>query len=136
HFRQIDDFVDPTAGRMPRFMERMIDSGLDSLLDTVIDGCTKGFPQRAPSVRLGDMGRRGWNLPAGDLDTPVAVPRPRLRAQTSPGCRSFCGAPERASAPTARPLWPRSSFIGSWPRAPGASLSRHHSRLAWPNSSA
>ena len=58
---------------MPRFMERIIDSGLDSLLDTVVDGCTKGFPQRAPPLRLGDVGSQGWNLPAGDLDTPVAV---------------------------------------------------------------
>ena len=54
-------------------MERIIDSGLDSLLDTVVDGCTKGFPQRAPPLRLGDVGSQGWNLPAGDLDTPVAV---------------------------------------------------------------
>src|SRR5262249_39695262 len=73
HFGQVDDFVAPTAGRMPQLMERMIDSGLDSLLDTVVDGCTKGFPQRAPPLRLGDVGSQGWNLPAGDLDTPVAV---------------------------------------------------------------
>jgi D-serine dehydratase len=47
--------------------------GLQSLLDTVLDGRTKGIPQGATPLRLGDVGRRGWNLLAGDLDTPVAL---------------------------------------------------------------
>jgi D-serine dehydratase len=50
-----------------------MDSGLDSLLDSVIDGCTKGFPQAAAPIRLREVGTQGWNLLAGDLDTPVAL---------------------------------------------------------------
>ncbi len=48
-------------------------SPLTDLLDTVLDAHTKGFPQAAPPLRLGDVGSRGWSLLAGDLDTPVAV---------------------------------------------------------------
>ncbi len=46
---------------------------LQPLLDAVLDGRTKGYPQSAPPLRLGDVGKQGWTLLAGDLDTPVAL---------------------------------------------------------------
>lgn len=121
---------------MPQFVERMIDSGLDGLLDTVVDGCTKGFPQRAPPLRLGDVGSQGWNLPAGDLDTPVAVLKASALDANIAWMSEFLRRAGASLCPHGRPRWPRSSFIGSWPRVPGASPSQHHSRLAWPTSTA
>ena len=46
---------------------------LGPILDSVLDGRTKGFPQRSPPLPLGEVGRQGWRLCAGDLDTPVAL---------------------------------------------------------------
>lgn len=51
---------------------------LQPLLDTILDDRLKGFPLGQRPLRLGDVGRQGWNLLKGDLDTPVAV----LKAQT------------------------------------------------------
>ena len=48
---------------------------LQPLLDLVLDGRTKGFPQDQSPVRLGDVGRKGWNLLRGELDLPAAVLR-------------------------------------------------------------
>ncbi len=48
---------------------------LQTLLDAFVDGSTKGFPQSAPPVRLRDVGRQGWSLLEGHLDTPVALLR-------------------------------------------------------------
>lgn len=50
-------------------------SALAPLLATVIDGKTKGYPHCRPPLPLGDIGRQGWSLLAGDLDTPVALLR-------------------------------------------------------------
>jgi D-serine dehydratase len=49
--------------------------GLKQILDSILDGRTKGFPQGQPPLRLSDVGRQGWRLCAGDLDTPVALLR-------------------------------------------------------------
>lgn len=46
---------------------------LRPILDTVLDGGTKGFPSGRPPLRLGEVGRQGWKLLEGDLDTPVAL---------------------------------------------------------------
>ncbi len=46
---------------------------LQPILDTLLDGRTKGFPQGQPPLRLGNVGRQGWQVSAGDLDTPVAL---------------------------------------------------------------
>ena len=48
---------------------------LQPILDLVLDGRTKGFPLDAPALRLGDVGRQGWNLLRGDLEFPVAILR-------------------------------------------------------------
>jgi D-serine dehydratase len=48
---------------------------LAPLLATVVDGKTKGYPHGRPPLPLGDVGRQGWSLLAGDLDTPVALLR-------------------------------------------------------------
>ena len=40
---------------------------LDRLTDTQLDACVKGVPMAAAPLRLGDVGKRGWNLLKGDL---------------------------------------------------------------------
>jgi D-serine dehydratase len=46
---------------------------LDNLLRSELDVRVKGVPPAAAPVRLGEIGRRGWNLLNGDLPLPVAV---------------------------------------------------------------
>ena len=48
---------------------------LQSILDLTLDGRTKGFPQSAAPVRLGDISAQGWNVLEGQLDTPLALLR-------------------------------------------------------------
>ena len=56
---------------------------LQSILDLLLDGRTKGFPLDAPAVRLGEVGKQGWNLLHGDLDFPVAILRQSVLEQNS-----------------------------------------------------
>jgi D-serine dehydratase len=48
-------------------------SALRPILEVMLDGRTKGYPPGRPPVRLGEVGRQGWRLLAGDLGTPVAL---------------------------------------------------------------
>jgi len=44
-----------------------------SIEASTLDPGFKGFPHRAPSCAVGDIGRRRWNVMRGDLPFPVAV---------------------------------------------------------------
>jgi D-serine dehydratase len=46
---------------------------IQALADLVFDTCTKGLPFGTNGLRLGDVGRQGWSLLAGDLPLPLAV---------------------------------------------------------------
>jgi D-serine dehydratase len=48
---------------------------LDSVLDLELDAKTKGIPLASGSVRLGDVGKQGWNVLRGDLMFPVLALR-------------------------------------------------------------
>jgi D-serine dehydratase len=48
---------------------------LQSILDLTLDARTKGIPLAADSVRLGDVGQRGWNVLRQDLLLPVLTLR-------------------------------------------------------------
>ncbi len=46
---------------------------LDDLLSTTIESTTKGWPAAAGSLRLSEIGKRGWSLREQDLALPVMV---------------------------------------------------------------
>jgi len=48
-------------------------AALRPILESLVDGRTKGYPVGRPPLRLGEVGRQGWRLLAGELDTPVAL---------------------------------------------------------------
>jgi D-serine dehydratase len=48
---------------------------LQEILDLPLDVRTKGIPMARGTVRLGDVGRQGWNILRGDLMLPVLALR-------------------------------------------------------------
>jgi len=46
---------------------------IDAIDDILLDGLVKGFPGGHAPVRVGDVGKQGWNLFREDLPLPVAV---------------------------------------------------------------
>lgn len=48
---------------------------IDAIDDLALDGATKGVPFAAGTIRLGDIGARGWNLIRGDLALPAMTLR-------------------------------------------------------------
>jgi D-serine dehydratase len=48
---------------------------LSELEDQVVDPLTKGLPFGAPELRLKEIGAQGWNMLAGDLPLPAAIPK-------------------------------------------------------------
>ena len=54
-------------------MDRTTSSALAELDAGLIDDTFKGFPVAAAPAKLGEIGKRGWNLLKGDLPFPVAV---------------------------------------------------------------
>jgi D-serine dehydratase len=56
-------------------MDRNSSPALTALDASLIDDSFKGYPPMGEPVRLGDIGKRGWNLLRGDLPFPVAVLR-------------------------------------------------------------
>jgi len=87
--------------------------------DEVMDACTKGVPGSGGALRLGDIGRQGWNLLAGDLPLPVAVIRADVMAANSRWMAAFLAATGAVIAPhgktTMSPqLFRRQIADGAW----------------------
>jgi D-serine dehydratase len=72
---------------------------LDSLLQTTLDRCVKGLPPAAAGLRLGDVGKRGWNLLKGDLPLPVAVIKRAALDHNSRWMRRFLELTDAKIAP-------------------------------------
>jgi len=72
---------------------------LDALLHSDLDDCVKGLPPAGAPVRLGDIGRRGWNLLKGDLPLPVAVIKRSAVDHNSRWMRRFLEMTEARIAP-------------------------------------
>lgn len=64
-----------------------------------LDALTKGIPASAGSLRLGDVGRQGWNLFRGDLPLPAAVMRADVLAANNAWMSSFLSANGLVIAP-------------------------------------
>jgi D-serine dehydratase len=62
---------------------------LDELLRIPVDGMTKGWPARAGTLPLGEVGRQGWSLLRQDLPLPAAVIRRSALEHNSRWMRSF-----------------------------------------------
>jgi len=60
-----------------------------ALADLVLDPCTKGLPFGEAPLRLGDVGRQGWSVLAGDLPLPLAVIRRDVLAANSAWMSAF-----------------------------------------------
>jgi len=62
---------------------------LGPILAETLDGRMKGFPQGAPPLTLAEVGRQGWRLLAGDLDTPVTLLRSSALEANAAWMREF-----------------------------------------------
>jgi D-serine dehydratase len=69
-------------------LPRLSLGGID---DQHIDGTTKGLPPGA-SLRLGDVGRQGWNVLTGDMPMPLAVIRESVLKANSAWMAAFTAA--------------------------------------------
>jgi len=72
---------------------------LDGLLQTALDRSVKGLPPAAAGLRLGDVGKRGWNLLKGDLPLPVAVVKRAAVDHNSRWMRRFLELTDARIAP-------------------------------------
>ena len=72
---------------------------LDRLADTALDACVKGVPMAAAPLRLGDVGKRGWNLLKGDLPLPAAVIKRTALDHNSAWMRRFLDLTDAKIAP-------------------------------------
>lgn len=63
-----------------------------------LDGTIKGVPPGA-SLRLGEIGRQGWNVLAGDMPMPLAVIRESVLAANSAWMAAFTAANDLLIAP-------------------------------------
>lgn len=92
---------------------------LSTLEELPLDALAKGIPAAAGRVALGDVGRQGWNLLAGDLPLPVAVLREAALAHNEDWMRRFLAATGAVIAPhgktTMSPqLFHRQLEAGAW----------------------
>jgi D-serine dehydratase len=72
---------------------------LASLRDAPLDPLTKGLPFDAPPLTVGDVGKQGWNVLAGDLPLPLAVIREDVLRANSAWMRDFTAANDLVIAP-------------------------------------
>src|SRR5262249_56301935 len=73
---------------------------LDRLAETQLDACIKGVPMAAAApLRLGDVGKRGWNLLKGDLPLPAAVIKRTALDHNSAWIRRFLDLTDAKIAP-------------------------------------
>jgi D-serine dehydratase len=92
---------------------------LDRLLQIELDSCVKGVPPGAGALRLGEVGRRGWNLLQGDLPLPVAVLKRAALDHNSGWMRRFLELTDARIAPhgkttMAPQLFARQLADGAW----------------------
>ncbi|WP_274627376.1 alanine racemase [Arvimicrobium flavum] len=64
-----------------------------------LDPLSKSLPFGLPPMRLGDVGRQGWNLLAGDIPLPTAVIRQDVLLANSAWMRDFTAANDLLIAP-------------------------------------
>lgn len=95
------------------------EAALAALEALPLDALTKGLPAEAGRVALGEVGRQGWNLLAGDLALPVAVLRESALERNEAWMRGFLAATGAVIAPhgktTMSPqLFRRQLAAGAW----------------------
>lgn len=71
----------------------------EDLAKTTIGPLAKGFPPGTAPLALGDIGRQGWSVLAGDLTMPVAVLRQSALSRNRATMRRFLAANRLAIAP-------------------------------------
>lgn len=71
----------------------------EALAATQLEPGAKGLPPQAAPIALGDVGRQGWNLLAGDLTMPAAVLKQSAMRANSQFMRAFLDAHAVALAP-------------------------------------
>jgi len=81
-----------TASRLPRLQ-------LAGIEDQRLDGLSKGLPPATSGLRLGNIGRQGWNLLAGDMPLPLAVIRESVLKRNSAWMSAFTEANGLVIAP-------------------------------------
>ncbi len=90
------------AGRASSDIHRRPDAtmslNLQSIDDLILDEATKGIPPSSV-LRLGDVGRQGWNLLRGDLPLPAAVILESALDHNSRWMQSFLAERQAVIAP-------------------------------------
>jgi D-serine dehydratase len=86
---------------------------------STLDSNLKGYPHRAASCTVGDIGRRGWNVMRGDLPFPVAVLKESALAHNLAWMADFTRATGVLLAPhgkttMAPQLFARQVEAGAW----------------------
>ena len=72
---------------------------LDPLLNSELDVCIKGVPATAAPLRLGDVGKLGWNVLKGDVPLPAAVIKRAALDHNSGWMRRFLEMTDAKIAP-------------------------------------
>ncbi|MBN9310217.1 MAG: amino acid aldolase, partial [Devosia sp.] len=72
---------------------------LASLADQPLDPLTKGLPFDAEPLKVGEVGKQGWSVLAGDLPLPLAVIREDVLRANSAWMRDFTAANDLVIAP-------------------------------------
>ena len=75
---------------------------IDAIEDLALDGATKGVPFAAGTVRLGDVGAKGWNVVKGGLALPVMTLRDSAVANNLALMREIAGSHGISLAPHAK----------------------------------
>src|SRR6185369_7526295 len=65
-----------SCGKLLRLLEEDLRmDAIDAIDDLALDGATKGVPFAEGTIRLGDIGTKGWNVIRGDLALPAMTLR-------------------------------------------------------------
>ncbi len=75
---------------------------IDAIDDLALDGATKGVPFAAGTIRLGDIGAKGWNLIKGDLALPAMTLRDSAVANNLALMRDIAASHGLSLAPHAK----------------------------------
>lgn len=97
-----------------------VNGWLQEVLDLELDAKTKGIPLAGGRVRLGDVGKQGWNILRGDLMFPVLALRDARMRQNLALVRDFAArhrvdlAPHGKSTMCPQLYWDQIELGGAW----------------------
>jgi D-serine dehydratase len=131
-WRRVAASADPALSRAPSICnhpaaiiraaeqdEGAMAASIREIDDVILDDLVKGIPGGVQGLRLGDVGRQGWNLLAEDLPLPAAVLKTRALDNNGRWMRQFLAATGALIAPHGKTtmcpqLYERQLADGAW----------------------